>query len=58
MGIIVWGIIKYRFQAIGWTMLKRAHFVYLQSLLHSMKDIPGSVRASTVIGWGGGGGGF
>ena len=27
----------------------RAHFAHLQPLLHSLKDIPGSVRAYTVI---------
>ena len=45
-------MINYRLQAIGCIMQKKARFEHLQPLLHSVKDIPGSVRACTVIGGG------
>ena len=51
-GRTVLDMIHERLQANGHIMPNRAHFAHLQPLLHSLKDIPGSVRPCTMIGGG------
>ena len=49
-GRMVWDVIIQRLHANGPIMPNGAHFAHLQPLLHSLKAIPGSVRACTEIG--------
>ena len=46
-------MVNCRLVAIGGIMPNEVRFEHLQPLLHSVKAIPGSVRACTVIGGGG-----
>ena len=52
MCIMVYDILNWGLQVIERKMANKARFQQLLPLLHSVKDIPGSVRACTVIGGG------